>query len=204
MSHDDDTQYAPGPSSKPLEDVAAGSESTRKRKPIEEPQSRENPPLKKQKTNRNSKYNVPQATPQATTSTLPSPVFSGWVQENGQGKPRRPRSRKSANLHPVVAQAQGDSMGNAYGPSQMYSGQGRECDASASSSISSAPTTSVNAQGMGREQISKPDLKRKRKAKDFNLYNTVTPQPRTVVPSAPESMPSVRDLLLEISFSLTR
>jgi hypothetical protein len=200
MSHDDDTQSAPGPSSKPSEDVAAGSESPKKRKFIEDPRSEElNPPPKRKKGSRQPNVNAPQATPQATTNLLPPPVFSGWVQENGQGKPRRPRGRKRSISHPVVAQPQGDSMGNAYGPPQMYSSQGRECDASVSSSISNVPT--VHAQGMGRGQTSKPDLKGKRKAEDCDLYSADAPQPRT---SGSEFTPSVRSLLLEISFSLTR
>ena len=190
MSHDDDTHSAPGPSSRPLENVAAGSESTMKRKSIEEPQSQENPPPKRQKSGK-SKSNAPQA------SLLPPPEFSefvGFVYE--QGYP--PKPRRGARKHPVVAQAQGDSMGSAYGPSQMYSGQGRDCDTSPSSSISNAPITSINAQGMGRGQPSKPDLKRK--AEDGDLYNADALQPRTVVPSGSGSLPSVSSLLLNLFF----
>ena len=194
MSHDDDIQSAPGPSSRPLEDVAAGSVEP---KSIEELQNQENPPPKRQRSGK-SKSSVPQA----TTSLLPPPEFSefvGFVYE--QGYP--PKPRRGARKHPVVAQAQGDSTGSAYGPPQMYSSQELECDTSASPSISNAPTTSVNAQGMGREQTSKPDLKRKRKAEDGDLYSADAPQPRTVVPTGPGSLPSVRCLLL-VFFLLTR
>jgi hypothetical protein len=194
MSHDDDIQSAPSPSSRSLEDVAAGSESTKKRKFIEELQNQENPPPKRQRSGKSKS-----SAPQATTSLLPPPEFSefvGFVYE--QGYPPKPRR---ARKHPVVAQAQGDSKGNAYGPPQMHSGQVRECDTSAPPSISNAPTTSVNAHGMGRGQTSKPDLKRKRKAEDGDPYSADAPQPRTVVPTGPGPLPSVRSLLLDFFLS---
>ena len=182
MSNDGDAQPDPGPSSQVLEeDVAARSEPTNKRKSIEEPQSQENPPPKRQRIRkRKAKWN-PNAL-QATTS-LPPPTQYAFVHELPQNR-----------------QAWGDSTGDSdtHGPSQMYSSQVREYDTNASSSTLTAPTTSVlDAQGMGRGRKheayqSKPDLKRKRKAEDVELSIPDAPQPMMGVPTGPRPLPLVR------------
>ena len=181
MSNDDDTKPEPGPSSQVLEDVAARSASTKKRKCIEEPQSQANPPRKRQRVRKPKPKWDPNAPPQATTSP-PPPTTYAFVHELPQNW-----------------QAWGDSTGDTPGPSQMYSSQVREYDANASSSISIAPTTSVlDAQGMGRGRKheayqSKPDLKRKRKVEDVDLSIADTPQPMAGVPTGLWPLPLVRN-----------
>jgi len=193
----------------PFGDVATGSGSTRKRKPIEEPQSEVASPrkIKRQRhRNRDTKSKATRSpSAQGTNTTKASPEFA-FVYESGlRRKPRRAVEHLDAD--PLETHTQEDPRGYACVP-KMYSDQEMGCNTSIPSSTSTShnpASPAADFQGKGKRNRlepvassstantfppcpSKPDRKGKRKAGNGDLHGADTPQ----VPTSTGSRPLVR------------